>query len=202
MKYYSISGTDNNSEFYYMNDAILEHCPNCGLITNRAQAIQKRIATFKIKKKNYNLSTCSDGPAIASEKFVEIVNKHNLKGLSFIALPASPGFYLIRYEKVVGYDYAYNPHIYLKEKCKVCQQWYEISKVFPIKVVDKDEQKMDADTFYRTDLEYGEKVRRQPLVLVTENIPLIFKNEKVKDVYFEVAGRDFVIGNPKANEFK
>lgn len=202
MKYFSISGTDNNSEFYYMNDTILKFCPQCDLIINRAEAIEKSIATFKMKKKNYNFSDCYDGPRIVSEKFVEIYIRHNMQGLSFIKLPKSEGFYLITYNKTVAYDYSYTPTLYLKDKCTLCEQWSEVSKVYPIKLIDIDEQKLELDTFYRTDLEAGGKIMRHPLLIVTENIPLIFKQEKIKDVYFELAGRDFIRGNAKANRYK
>lgn len=202
VKYFSISGMDNDSEFYYNNDALLKYCSSCGLIINRAEAIAASISSFRLKKKNYTLSFCWDGPAIASEKFVEIVRINELKGLSFIHLPNSEGYYLVKIDNLLHYDFAFNPYLFLKEKCSLCGQWYEVAKIRPIKVIDSDEQKMESANFYRTDLEYGEKVRRAPLFLATENIPDVFKKEKIKDVFFEIAGKEFIIGNPKANEYK
>ncbi|MDR2145449.1 MAG: hypothetical protein LBE91_03190 [Tannerella sp.] len=87
MKYYSVSGTDNGSEFYYNKDDILKYCPRCGLVCNRDEAKKISINSFYLKKKNYTFSTCYDGAVIVSEKFVEIYEKNNLKGLSFSILP-------------------------------------------------------------------------------------------------------------------
>lgn len=193
---------DNDSEFYYNNDALLNYCSRCGLITNRDEAIAASIESFRLKKKNYSLSFCWDGPAIASERFVEIVIKNDFKGLSFIHLPNSEGYYLTKFDHLLHYDFSYNPFLFLKEKCSLCGQWYEVAKVRPIKIIDSDELKMETANFYRTDLEYGEKVRRAPLLLATENIPSVLKKEKIKDVFFEIAGREFIIGNAKANEYK
>jgi len=202
MKYYSISGTDNNSEFYYLNKEVLKYCSKCGSIINRNEAIDASISTFKIKKKNYNLSSCYDGPLIASEKFVNIYVKHKLNGLKFVRLPKSEGFYLVQYLFELPYDYLYNPDIYLNKQCDQCNQWKEVSVVRPIKIMDQCEKVMRESTFYRTDLECGEKIMRSPLLLAAEPIPQIFKEEEVKDVYFEAAGRDFIIGNLKSNIFR
>lgn len=202
MKYYSVSGTDNNTEFYYLNEEVLKYCSKCGLITNRNEAIEESISTFKIKKKNYNLSDCTDGPMIASDKFVDVYTKHKLSGLNFVKLPKSEGFYLVQPQVELPYDYSHNPNIYLRERCEQCEQRKEVAKTRPIKILDQYEKNMRESTFYRTDLEIGEKVMRRPLFLATEPIPQIFKDEKIKDVYFEVAGRDFVVGNPKLNIFR
>jgi hypothetical protein len=114
----------------------------------------------------------------------------------------SPKFYLLEATNILKYDYSYNPGIFLKDKCDCCNQWYEVSQIFPIKIIDSDESNMTANTFYRTDLETGGQVMRLPIILVTENIPRIFKNNDIKDIYFEVAGKDWIRGNYKLNLFK
>jgi hypothetical protein len=176
-----------------MNEKILRYCPECGLIINREEAVNESIDTFYLKKKNYTFSDCYDGPQIVSEKFVQIYSNNNLKGLSFTTLPKSPGFYLLRCNNIIHYDFSYNRKIYLKDKCSSCGQWYEVSCVYPIKIIDGDVKKMSENTFYRTDLESGEKLMRAPMLLVTDNIPLIFKENRIKDIYFsdyQVAGQD------------
>ena len=190
MKYYSVSGTDNNTEFYYRNKSVLKYCIKCNLIINREEAIDLSIGIFRIKKKNYNFSSCTDGPEIASSQFVEVYTKYGMSGLTFIDLPKSDGFFLIKYDSVVNYDYKFNPDLYMDDKCSECQQFQEISLVRPIKIIKEDEEKLKPKSFYRTDLEYGAKVRRAPLILATDNIPILFREVKMKDVYFEIAGKD------------
>jgi hypothetical protein len=202
MKYYSFTGTDNGSEFYYMNDNILKHCPECGLIINREEAIELSIETFKIKKKKYILSHCYDGPTIVSERFVDICNENKLNGMTFIKLPKSHGFYLFNSINILHYDYDYNANIYLKNKCTCCNQWYEVSEICPIKIIDMDEKLMNENTFYKADIEVGEKVGRWPLLLATENIPFIFKKMGIKDIFFRAAGKDWIYGDDKRNIYK
>jgi hypothetical protein len=201
MKYFSVSGNDNNS-FFFENQSILEKCSKCGLIINWDKLIEYSANTFEIKNKSYNLSTCWDGPTLVSDRFIDIYKRNKLKGLFFLSLPKSPGFSLIKYIEILSYDYSYNSNIYLKDKCNLCTQWYEVSKIWPIKIKDDDEQKMHINTFYRTDLEFGEAVRRTPIMIATENIPFAFKQAKIKDIYFEVAGRDWISGNFKKNIYK
>ncbi|MDR0570037.1 MAG: hypothetical protein LBG71_02285 [Clostridiales Family XIII bacterium] len=185
MKYYSVTGTDNNSEFYYMNDEFLKHCPKCGLIYNREEATALSVSRFRVKKKHYTLSHCWDGPMIVSERFVAAYVKHGLKGLGFVKIPQSPGFYLLRALNVLRYDYARNPRLFMKDQCEECGQWYEVSLANPPRVVPEDEARMEAGAFYRTDLESGEKVERTPMLLATDPIPRLFRESGIKDVYFD-----------------
>ncbi|GHT69836.1 hypothetical protein AGMMS50239_37290 [Bacteroidia bacterium] len=201
IKYYEMIGSDNNSEFYYMNDNVLEYCPCCGLIKNREEAINNSIKDFRLKNRKNNFSVCTDGPAIVSEKFVKIVKNYNLNGFSFTILPNSEGFYLLRSTDSLGYDYEYNTKLYLRNKCNCCGQWEEISKILPIKIIDEDEIKMTINTFYETNLQYGGRVLRTPIRIVTNEVPFYFKKENIKDISFRVCGRDWIPGDYRKNVY-
>jgi len=63
----------------------------------------------------------------------------------------------------------------------------EVSCVLPIKILD--ENQLNRNTFYKTDLIVGGIVGRWRLILATDTIPQIFESEKIKDVYFDLCNR-------------
>jgi hypothetical protein len=188
MKYYRIHGADNNSSLYINNKELLEYCPKCGLIINRYEAILSSIDKFVLKKKKYNFSFCLEGEVIVSQRFVDIYMKYQLKGLSFLELPKSKGFYLLQCNTEMRYDYENNPNLVRRLLCSKCHQYFEVSCALPIKLLDED--LLQNNAFYKTDLIVGGVVGRWPLILATDDIPYIFnKLEKVKDVYFDLCNR-------------
>ena len=179
MNYYRVHSRDNDTCFYYDKDeqVQLEYCPTCGVLTNREKAREQSIAIYR-KKGKYLMSDTWDGETIVSERFVEIYNKYNLKGLDFIPLPKSPHYFLLRCNNIVRYDYDYNTNLYMKDKCPTCNQWYEICPQGILNIRMEDEAIMEADTFYVSDIIIGEKVARRRILYATDNIPSYFKIEK------------------------
>lgn len=187
MKYYRVSGIDNNSYFYMDNKELLKYCPKCKLVTNRYEATMLNADKFVLKKA-YNYSSCWDGETIVSQKFIDIYNKYNMNGLSFIKLPKSENFYLLQCNLEVKYDYNNNPNLVRRQLCSECKQYMEVSCVLPIKILDENQLK--SNTFYKTDLIVGGIVGRWHLILATDTIPQIFKSEKIKDVYFKLCNKN------------
>jgi hypothetical protein len=179
MDYYLVHSRDNDTCFYYDKEGQiqLEYCLTCGLLTNREEAIEQGIAIYR-KKGKYLISDTWDGETIVSDRFIEIYNKYNLKGLDFIALPKSPHYYLLRCNNIVRYDHEYNTNVYLKHKCPTCNQWHEVCPMGVFNIMIEDEAVLEPDTFYCSDIFIGEKVARHRLLYATDNIPDYFKTEK------------------------
>ena len=50
-------------------------------------------------------------------------------------------------------------------------------------MIESDEQKLKANTFYRSDIEFGEGNTQSPLIWATEGIVEAFKQEKCRIFY-------------------
>ena len=69
---------------------------------------------------------------------VDIYMKYQLKGLSFLELPKSKGFYLLQCNTEMRYDYENNPNLVRRQLCSECNQYFEVSCALPIKLLDED----------------------------------------------------------------
>lgn len=187
VKYYRVSGVDNNACFYGDDKELLKFCSKCKLIVNRYEAAMAAAETFVLKK-GCDYSSCWDGETVVLQRFVDIYNKYSLSGLSFIKLPRSKNFYLLQCHIEVRYDYGNNPNLVRRQLCTECGQYREVSCVLPIKILDED--RLKNNTFYKTDLIVGGVVGRWPLLLATDDIPHIFQAEKIKDIYFKLCNKN------------
>jgi hypothetical protein len=120
LKYYNVYGDSDDTCFYYDKEAKvkLEYCPQCGKITNRKEAILQACQFYRRKHKRL-LYVTWDGVSIASQRFVEIYNQYKMNGLSFFALPKSPGSCLVRCENIIRHD-CDNANIILEKVCPLC----------------------------------------------------------------------------------
>lgn len=71
---------------------------------------------------------------------------------------------------------------------------YPMQRPYPYKMIAEDEVKIEPTTFYRSDIEFGDKHTQSPLLFATEDILEAFKAEGGR-IFFETAenGRAKVI---------
>ena len=196
LKYYHVYGdSDDRHEFYYGKEDKLhfESCRVCKKAIDREAAIQAAIAVYKSRFNRLFYETW-DGVSIVSDRFVEIYQQYRMNGLTFELIPRLKNYYVMRCNNVVRFDTAANPEFVITNICPECGRPDGAYRPYPYRMIAEDEQQLKALTFYRSDIEFGDKHTQSPLFFATEDIMQAFKTEGGR-IFFEIAenGKTVVI---------
>jgi hypothetical protein len=177
MKAYSLYGHDNDSYVLPMCQG-LERCHVCGELLN------KWILDFtnvEIKTK-MDISYAHDGFVIVSKVFKNFCENKNYRGNRF--LPIKNDMYIMRPENVVEFNTEKRKTKFL-DQCKKCLIFSSVIGSSPafIKSIDK----IQADSFYRTDIEFASRDEKHPLVICGESIASELRKEKFRKIDIDEA---------------
>ena len=171
MNYCYIYGDSDEKNLYLeVSDKIkVDYCPTCKMVLNREEAIMQAVKIVKIRKKKF-FFTSLDGVSIASRRFFEIYNQYNMKGIEFIPLERSEGYYVCKFVNIMKFDVEQSKSIRIEYqgkvsygvldngKCAICQRSFGHHYPFPYRMIVEDEGKLEQNTFYRSDIEFEEKI--------------------------------------------
>jgi len=130
---------------------------------------------IKIRTKK-DISTTYDNFTIVSKQFKEFCEDRRYKGLEFVVLPSSPGFYWLKIHNIIELD----PEdkgirfINYNEKCK---GYEEIIGATPVYLKKKE---IISDGFFRSDLCFGSFQNKSPIKIIG-----IETMEKIKKAGFK-----------------
>ena len=157
MKYYKFEVYHNNS--YLLEVSKVDRykyitCSTCKMILNKRSLIDKHLPTYKINRKKYHLSGSYDGFKVVSQEFRDLYKASDWQGLVFYPIPKSKGFYLIECFQQVVINETKRP-IEFENKCNECGLYMGVYGSVP-PYMDADViQKLNPNTFYRSNLEFG-----------------------------------------------
>ena len=184
INYCNIYGDSDEKNLYLdISDKIkIDYCAACKMVLNREEAILQAVKIVKMRKKKFFFSTL-DGVSIANRRFYEIYHRYNMKGIEFIPFERAEG-----YQGKVFYGVLDNG------KCSICQRSFGHHHPFPYRMTVEDEEKLEQNTFYRSDIEFAERNFQHPLLWATDGIVQAFTKEKCRIFYKNVEG-DFGKGD-------
>ena len=157
MKYFELQFYDNDS--YLLNVSKVDRhnyitCPTCGIILNKRNLIEKHLPAYKIKRKKYHLSGSYDDFKMVSQEFKDLYEFSGWQGLVFYPIPKSKCFYLIECSQQVVINEV-KRSIEFENKCNECGLYMGVYGSIP-SFIDADVfQKLKPNTFYRSNLEFG-----------------------------------------------
>jgi|SRR5580692_6417890 hypothetical protein len=136
---------------------------------------------FKLTKKIKHISTTYDNFTIVSDKFKEFCLKEKYKGLEFVNLPKSPGFYWFKIKNVLKVDVIARKTQFLNFN-KNCNGFEEIIGANPVCLKTK---KCLQDAIFRSDICFGSGYRKSPIEIVGEITMEKMVATGFKEIYFE-----------------
>ena len=170
---YCIFGHDNDSYLFEGRD--VKRCNLCGSITDRRCSLDG----FKVQKRKYDLSTTYDGAFIGSQRFKDVYDKNEMRGLNFLKLPSDPDFYLVTIAEMVEFD-SLRRETRFENPCKECCQYESVIGATPIFL--KNKSIVREGNFYRTDLEFGSDDEKAPLIIISRESADILKKANLNGI--------------------
>ncbi len=200
MKYCCIYG-DSADHLYLGKEAKLkiELCPQCKMVLNRWQATLQSVEIIKWRKKKFFVTTY-DGVNIASRRFYELYQKYKMNGIEFIPFKKADAYYVCRFINTVGFDLERAKQVRAEYEgnvtygvidngvCPACKRSKGHHHPWPYRMIESDERKLAANTFYRSDIEFAENNAQHPIIWATEGIVEAFTQEKCRIFYKNVEG--------------
>ncbi len=172
MKWFTFEIYDNDS--YLLEVSKIDRhkyitCNSCKLILNKRTLIETHLPKYRIKRKKYHLSGSYDGFNVVSQDFKNLYEKSNWQGLVFYPIIKSKGFYLIECTEIVIVNEIKRP-IEFDNKCSECGQYMGIYGSVPPFINEPEIQKMKSNTFYRSNLEFGNDFEKSYSLFASEKI--------------------------------
>ena len=169
------------------------------MVLNRDEAILQAAKIVKIRKKKFFFSTL-DGVSIASQRFYDIYHTYNMQGIEFIPFEKSYGYYVCKFLYTMHFDIVRSKSVRIEYQgkvsygildngnCSVCKRSFGHHHPWPYRMTVEDEKKLNSNTFYRSDIEFGERNFQHPLLWATDGIIQAFTKEKCRIFYKNVEG--------------
>ncbi|MBP5231832.1 MAG: hypothetical protein J6333_00325 [Planctomycetes bacterium] len=152
---YSVYGHDNDTYFFRERNDV-KRCPACGHLLDKWK---ERLGNASLSKKSLEVSYSYDGVLVVNERFMDVVHKEGLAGLSFI--PINDGFFHIRPKEEVKFDAEKRKTRFINQ-CPMCGNFESIVGSSPVLLVANA---IPENGFVRTDIEFGSLDEKHPLVL-------------------------------------
>jgi hypothetical protein len=181
MKYFKIQFYDNDSyllEVSKVDRHKYKTCNTCKLILNKRTLIESHLPKYRIKKKKYHLSGSYDGFNVVSQEFKNLYEKLNWQGLVFYTIPKSVGFYLIECSKIININETKRP-VEFHSKCDDCNLYMGVYGSVPPYVNVSEIEKMKPNTFYRSNLEFGNDFEKGYSLFASEEIANVLIENKL-----------------------
>src|SRR5690606_26792944 len=159
-----IFGYDNDS---YMHETSVKelHCDLC-----QAKLRSKASKNFKLKVKKFDISYTYDGYLIVSKMLKEFLEGEVSIGVNFHRLVQEPEFFWLEVISEITFDWKMR-RTKLLNQCPKCLVFEEVAGSTPAFVKDSD--LLSSNKILRTDIEFGFKTSRFPLVIL--NLELLEK---------------------------
>jgi hypothetical protein len=164
------------------------------MVLNREALVSQAAATLKWRNKTF-FATTYDGVSIVNQQFYDIYQNYEMKGIEFIPFKKSEGYYICNFINTVSFDLEKAKQIRVEYEGKVtygvidngtcdhCKKSKGHHHPWPYRMIESDEKDLESNTFYRSDIEFGEKNYQAPLIWGTEGIVETFDKEKSSIFY-------------------
>jgi hypothetical protein len=151
---YVLRGPDNDSHMLY-GSAPHPECAGCGW----ALDYDWIDPSFRLGRDRYDISFTYDLYCIVSDNFRHAAGN---RGARFIPLPSERGFHSLRVDEQVAFD-AVRRRTRFGDLCPVCHRYESVAGATPAYLIGDP---VLPDRFFRTDVEFGGRNHRNPLILV------------------------------------
>ena len=182
MEIFSLVGPDNDSHMCGSSDLLLPElsvptCIACGYKTD----LYFVNPSFRVKRRVFDLSATYDGYDIASRKLAEACARLNLKGISFVSLPADQDFFVVVPQSITRFDSLARGTRFMN-LCVTCGFHESVAGATPVHLLDLPTSDISA-----TDVVFGSGNARSRVLIATHHAKTLLTREKLKGLQFELA---------------
>jgi hypothetical protein len=156
-----------------------KRCAKCGELLDKWN---EPLINLRIRKRRFDMSTTYDGITIVSRRFIEVYREARLKGLEFKSLPNDDLFSRANASVILKLD-AVRAETRFGKRCSKCKLFKEVTGAFPIVFVAGS--KLAPRGFARSDLEFGYKDEKCPILVCGVEAAKILKAAKLKGMTIE-----------------
>mgnify|MGYP000484950517 CR=1 FL=1 len=178
---YTISGPDNDS-YMFDSDTYLGDCSCCN-----ARLKQKVNENFILGKNTYDISYTYDDYLIVSQGFKDFCIKTKQNNLNFHTLKSQPNFYFMEATSILEFDSLKRETEFIN-KCDCCGVYEELIGATPAFL--KESKEIIKEGIYRTDIEFGSKKNRGPLIIMGVETLNVFREQRFKGLEYRAINND------------
>ncbi len=174
---YAIFGKDNGGHLFPSGYG-KSICEVLDFVQNRHQYLTSE---FSIKRTDLSFSHTYDSALIINKKFKDFCFSNKYEGLNFYPLPNLKGFYLLKVENAVVFDFQRRGTKFedLKEHCG---KYNSVAGATPICLKIN---KPLLDGIFRTDIEFGTGYEQSPLIVIGTKTYFKMQQEMFNDFNYE-----------------
>ncbi len=175
---YQLGGYDNGTVMFEKDCAALEKCPACGY---RIDFFAHNPLYRQARKRRSDLLCTYDGAEIVTQNFKAFCLENSYQGVNFLEFRNDPDHFHLQTERIVPFDAKRRGTRFISY-CPFCENYESIIGANPdyLKV-----QRPLQDGIYRTDLLFGPKNAKSPLLLVGCETKAKMESANLKGLLFE-----------------
>lgn len=171
---YNFGGHDGDAFFFEDRESSI-FCPICGTLLDK-----NFLPTGVRPRKKWDVCSSYENRTIVTERFKTWCEAHHFDGLVFRQVCMLPPYYVFEPSKVLRFD---PRRARFDNKCKACGNYESVVIAGPLTLLEVSTPIEDG--FYRTDIEFGSRWEKSPLIIVGIRTKDLIKQEKFRLVEFE-----------------
>lgn len=169
---YRISAQDNGL-FFFRDRSDLRRCPSCGELLSKWDENLSDVPLASVPKNDVSYSY--DGVLVVSKKMRDAVLQANLVGLTF--RPLKKDLFSATAEHTVKFDWIRRGTRF-ENRCSVCGRYESIIGVTPVFLLAPID--ILPNGFARTDLEFGARDEKSPVLLCGDDAARHLKKARLR----------------------
>lgn len=167
---------DGDADFFEDRHASI-FCRNCGTLLDKSY-----LPTGLCPRKAYDICSTFDGRTLVNERFKVWSDKRGYEGLLYHRVNERPPYYALDLSNTVRF-YSERAKTRFENKCPICGNFESVVGTYPLGLLQVETPLEDG--FFRTDLEFGSRWEKHPLIIVGLRVRECMKQERFRLVDFE-----------------
>lgn len=152
-------------------------CRNCGTLLDKAY-----LPNGVLPRKRYDICASSDGRVLVNERFKHWCDQQSLNGLRFRKVNEQPPYYVFEPSNTIRFN-AERAGTRFENKCRICSNFESVVGTYPLGL--RDITSPLENGLFRTDLEFGSRWEKSPLIVVGTRTKELMKQAKFRLVEYE-----------------
>jgi hypothetical protein len=163
--------------FFFEDRSAAIFCPICGTLLAR-----NFLPNSVRPKKKWDICSTYENRKIVTQNFKEWCERFGFTGLQFRQVCDSPPYYHFWPSRELSFD-SKRAHTQFMNRCVRCGNYESVIGASPLGLIDVS-QPID-NGFFRTDLEFGSRWEKSPLIIVGIGTKELMEQEGFERIHFE-----------------
>jgi hypothetical protein len=138
---------------------------------------------FRIKKRKVDIGYTYDGFLVVSENLKSRLLENGFTGLEFLSIPSDDAFFILRVHNIIEYN-ALPGQVRFNKFSRKYNEYLWVHGAYPVYIKHNDQQ-IHENNIYRSDLFFGEGIKRSPVLMVGIKTRDLLNSWELKGLTFE-----------------